>query len=179
MILLLVFLALITSPAKAQQSATPLNLQAVADLYIERNLELQAARYRLERTKADQIAARLRPNPGITVTAENFVFTGPTPFGRVYEVATSYSETIELGGKRKLRERAADATVSAAEAQFADAMRRGVAAGERVLFEDVLGRLQGEVGRGEWQKFGPTLHVKQTRGRGSATTLTEPDKARV
>src|SRR5216117_1995339 len=121
----------------ASSHAQELTLDRVLTTYIEKNLEVQAARYRLERTKADQIAARLRPNPGITVTAENFVFTGPTPFSRLYEVATSYSETIELGGKRKLRERAADATVSAAEAQFDDAMRRGVAAVKRLYYEAV------------------------------------------
>src|SRR6266498_212784 len=118
MILLLVFLALVTSPATAQQTGAALTLQAVADLYIEKNLDLQAARYRLERTKADQIAARLRPNPGVTIAAENLPFSGPTPFRRLYEISTSYSETIELGGKRQLRERVADLTVSTAEAQF-------------------------------------------------------------
>src|SRR5207249_9862325 len=106
--------SLLTVVAHSQEATGTLTLDQVIRTYIERNLELQAARYRLERTKADQIAARLRPNPGITLTAENFVLTGPTPFNRLYDVATSYSETIELGGKRKLRERAADATVSAA-----------------------------------------------------------------
>src|SRR5712691_11144210 len=103
---LFLFLTLFPLLAHAQDSPAPLTLPRVVNLYLERNLELEAARYRLERTKADQIAARLRPNPGLTVTAENFVLTGPTPFSRLYEVATSYSETIELGGKRKLRERA-------------------------------------------------------------------------
>src|SRR5881396_1984683 len=154
---------LFTVAAHSQESAGALTLDHVIRTYIERNLELQAARYRLERTKADQIAARLRPNPGITVTAENFVFTGPTPFSRLYEVATSYSETIELGGKRKLRERAADATVSAAEAQFSDAMRRGVAAVKRLYYEAVLARYNVEVASENRQMFGQLLQVNQSR----------------
>jgi len=154
---------LFTVAAASQESTGPLTLDRIVSTYIERNLELQAARYRLERTKADQIAARLRPNPGITVTAENFVFTGPTPFSRLYEVATSYSETIELGGKRKLRERAADATVSAAEAQFADAMRRGVAAVKRLYYEAVLARYNVEVASENRQMFGQLLQVNQSR----------------
>src|SRR5688572_24916626 len=102
MILLLVLMGLITVPGRAQQPAGPLNLQSVIDLYMQKNLDLQAARYRLERTKADQIAARLRPNPGLSVVAENLAFSGPTGFGRLFEISTSYSETIELGGKRQL-----------------------------------------------------------------------------
>ncbi|PYS44418.1 MAG: hypothetical protein DMG13_33875 [Acidobacteria bacterium] len=154
LIVSIALIMLFTVAAASQESTGPLTLDRIVSTYIERNLELQAARYRLERTKADQIAARLRPNPGITVTAENFVFTGPTPFSRLYEVATSYSETIELGGKRKLRERAADATVSAAEAQFADAMRRGVAAVKRLYYEAVLARYNVEVASENRQMFG-------------------------
>src|SRR5213596_3149883 len=122
---------LFTVAAASQESTGPLTLDRIVSTYIERNLDVQAARYRLERTKADQIAARLRPNPGFTITAENFAFSGPTPFHKIYEVAASYSETIELGGKRQLRERVADRTVSVAEAQFADALRRGVASVKR------------------------------------------------
>ena len=163
LIVSIALIMLFTVAAASQESTGPLTLERIVSTYIERNLELQAARYRLERTKADQIAARLRPNPGITVTAENFVFTGPTPFSRLYEVATSYSETIELGGKRKLRERAADATVSAAEAQFADAMRRGVAAVKRLYYEAVLARYNVEVASENRQMFGQLLQVNQSR----------------
>ena len=163
LIVSIALIMLFTVAAASQESTGPLTLDRIVSTYIERNLELQAARYRLERTKADQIAARLRPNPGITVTAENFVFTGPTPFSRLYEVATSYSETIELGGKRKLRERAADATVSAAEAQFADAMRRGVAAVKRLYYEAVLARYNVEVASENRQMFGQLLQVNQSR----------------
>ena len=152
-----------TVSGHSQEAAGPLTLERVVSTYVERNLELQAAQYRLERTRADQIAARLRPNPGITVTAENFVVSGPTPFRRLYEVATSYSETVELGGKRKLRERVADLTVSAAEAQFADAMRRGVAAVKRLYYDAVLARYSVEVATENRQTFIQLLELNQTR----------------
>ena len=83
--------------AYSQTPAPPLTLNGVVSLYIEHNLELQAARYRLERTRADQIAARLRPNPGLTITGENLRVSGPVIAGGLYEIGTTYSETIELG----------------------------------------------------------------------------------
>src|SRR5438132_11288054 len=116
----LMLVALLAIDGWPQDAAHPLTLQRVVDTYVAENLELQAAQYRLERTRADQIAARLRLNPGLTVTADNLRVGGPVPFRALYEVAASYSETIELGGKRKLRQRVADLTVSAAEAQFDD-----------------------------------------------------------
>src|SRR5262245_32314452 len=134
MIFLLVCFALVDSPSMAQQPTVQLSLQAVVERYMEKNLELQAARYRLERTKADQIAARLRPNPGLTVAAEKFPFSGPTPFGELYEISGTYTETIELGGKRQLRERVAELTLSTAEVQFEDTMRRGLAEVKRLYY---------------------------------------------
>jgi len=163
LILALAFLILVTSPAPAQQPVAPLNLQTVIDRYMEKNLDLQAARYRLERTKADQIAARLRPNPGLTVSAEKFRLTGPTPFGRIYEVSAAYSETIELGGKRELRERVADLTVATAEAQFEDAMRRGLAEVKRLYYDALLARHNVEVTNENRQTFEQLVQFNLTR----------------
>jgi cobalt-zinc-cadmium efflux system outer membrane protein len=156
-------MTLFATPAHSQDSPAPLSLQSIVSTYIERNLELQAARYRLERTRADQIAARLRPNPGLTITAENFVISGPVSFSKLYEVATSYSETIELGGKRQLRQRVADLTVSTSEAQFADAMRRGLAAVKRLYYDAVLARYNVEVANENRQTFVQLVQFNQTR----------------
>jgi len=149
--------------AHAQQSAAPLTLEGAVTTYVERNLELQADRYRLERTKADAIAARLRPNPGLSITAENLKFTGPVAFGRLYEVGLAYSETIELGGKRKLREQVAAATISAAEARFADAMRKGIAEVKRLYFQAVLARRDIQVAAENQQMFQQLVQLNLVR----------------
>jgi len=149
--------------AHAQQSAAPLTLEGAVTTYVERNLELQADRYRLERTKADAISARLRPNPGLSITAENLKFTGPVAFGRLYEVGVAYSETIELGGKRKLREQVAAATISAAEARFADAMRKGIAEVKRLYFQAVLARRDIQVAAENQQMFQQLVQLNLVR----------------
>src|SRR5438093_1660646 len=135
------------------QDASPLTLSRVVSLYIERNLELQAERYRLERTRADAIAARMRPNPGLSVMGENLRVSGPVPASRLYELSATYFETIELGGKRKLREQVAAGTISAAEARFADAMRKGIAEVKRLYFQAVLARRDIEVATENRQMF--------------------------
>src|SRR5262249_42934952 len=137
-------MASIVNVVHAQEQA-PLNLERIVNMYLERNLELQAARYHLERTRADQIAAHLRPNPSLSITAKNWRVSGPTEAARLNEFGASYFETIELGGKRAARERVAAATISVAEARFADAMRRGMAEVRRLYFEAVLARRSIEV----------------------------------
>src|SRR5436309_15631351 len=162
-ILLLPCLGLVTSAASAQQQPEPLTLQRVTNLYPIQNLEIQAARYRLERTRADQIAARLRPNPAVTVSGENIKIDGATPFRRLYELSMTYSETIELAGKRELRQRVADLTVSTAEAQFADTMRRGAAAVKRLYYDAVRPRYSVEVAADNQQTLAQLVQFNQTR----------------
>ena len=65
-----------------------------------------------------------RQKAGLTISAQNLKINGPAPPPNgLYEVEAAYAETIELGGKRKLRENAADLSVSTAEARFADTLR--------------------------------------------------------
>jgi cobalt-zinc-cadmium efflux system outer membrane protein len=145
------------------QDSPPLTLEQVTSMYIERNLELQAARYRLGRTRADQIAARLRPNPTVSVTAENLPFSGPVGFDRLYEIGASYSETIALGGKRTLRQRVAESSVSAAQARYADAMRQGLAEVKRLYFQAVLAKQDIEVATENRQMFQQLVQLNLAR----------------
>jgi cobalt-zinc-cadmium efflux system outer membrane protein len=153
LIAMLAMLTMFAANLEAQEPTGTLTLERAITSYMDRNLELQAERYRLERTKADAIAARLRPNPGVSVTAENFKFSGPVPFSKLYEVAVIYSDTIELGNKRQLREQVAMATISSAEARFADAMRKGIAEVKRLYFQAVLARRDIEVANENQQMF--------------------------
>ena len=107
-------------------------------MYIERNLELQAARYRLERTRADQIAARLRPNPTLSITPRTFGSPGRQKPLACTKSAPPIPKPSSSAARRAVRERVADATVSAAEARFADAMRQGLAEVKALYFEAVL-----------------------------------------
>lgn len=160
---LLIFGLAAAVTAYSQVPAPPLTLNGVVGLYIEHNLELQAARYRLERTRADQIAARLRPNPGLTITGDNLRVSGPVIAGGLYELGATYSETLELGGKRAARERVADAAVSVAEARFADAIRQGVAEVKRLYFEAVLARRSIEVATENRETFEQLVRLNLAR----------------
>lgn len=163
-LLLVAFLVSVSaSTLFAQQPSPPLNLQRVMETYVRNNLELQAGRHRVERARADQIAARLRPNPGITVIAEDLAVSGPIPASFLYEIGTIYTETIELGGKRDLRMKAADATLSAAEAQFEDTMRRGLAEVKRLYFEALLARYNVELTTENRQTFAQLVQFNLTR----------------
>ncbi len=133
-------------PGQAAQLdfSSPLTLDWVLARFLERNLAVEAARYRVESARADQIAARLWPIPTVTFAAENLKVAGNSPFtvpfNRLYEVGPTYAQPIELGGKRRLRTEVADLGVSRAEAQLADVLRQRMAEVKHAYYEAVLAR---------------------------------------
>ena len=146
-----------------QTNPEPLTLDDAIGLYLERNLEVEAARLEIEMVRADVVAARLRPNPDISITAENFRVGGDTPLNRLYEVAASYSETIELGGKRRLRSAVANLSVSVAEARLADTLRRGISQVRRLYYEAVLSRGQVVIAMENRDAFDDFVQYNQVR----------------
>jgi len=105
--------------------------------------------------------------------------SGPTAAARLNEFGASYSETIELGGKRAARERVAAATISAAEARFADAMRRGMAEVRRLYFEAVLARRSIEVAKDNQQTFQQLVQLNLTRFQQGAIAEADVIKVRL
>jgi len=172
-------LLLIQSASAFAQQVPDLTLQRVVDTYIQNSLELQTARFKLERSRADQIATRLRPNPSLSITAENMAVSGPTPFGDLYEIGATYTDTFELGGKRSLRENAANASISAAEAQFEDTMRRGLAEIKRLYYEALLARQSVEVAIESRQTFDQLVQFNVTRFQEGAIPELELIKVRL
>jgi cobalt-zinc-cadmium efflux system outer membrane protein len=135
----------VSAPAEGQQAqseffSSPLTLDRVIDRFLQRNLSIEAARYQVDVARAEQIAARIRPNPGFTFSAENLKVSGDTPFNRLYEVSTTYAQTFELGGKRRLRREVADLIVSVADARLADVLRVRMFEVKRAYYEAVLTR---------------------------------------
>jgi cobalt-zinc-cadmium efflux system outer membrane protein len=174
-----IWITLVVVSASGQTTAPSLTLDRIVSLYVENNVELQAARYRLERTRADQIAARLRPNPTLSIAAENLRVSGPVIAGGLSEYSAAYSETIELGGKRAARERVANATVSAAEARFADSMRQGIAEVKRLYFQAVLARRNIEVATENRQTFEQLVELNVVRLREGAIPEADLIKVRL
>jgi cobalt-zinc-cadmium efflux system outer membrane protein len=171
---------LLPGVSRAQSTVGPLTLQRVVEAYVAKNLELQAAQFRLERTRADQIAAALRPNPALTITAQNLKVNGPPPPANgLYEIEAAYSETIELGGKRKLRENVADLAVSAAEAQFADSLRRGIAEVKKMYFDILLARYSVDIAVENRQTFEQLVQFNLTRFQQGAIAESEVIRVRL
>jgi len=110
-------------PATAQS----LTIAQAVDEALQHNLSLLAERSQLTIAGAQMVGARLRPNPVVSVSADHLDVLG-TGFddannGGPPEIAWRIDVPFERGGKREARVALASIVRSAAEAQFADAMR--------------------------------------------------------
>ncbi|MEP7272558.1 MAG: TolC family protein [Acidobacteriota bacterium] len=147
--------------------ASPLTLDRVLARFLERNLAVEAGRYRVEGSRAEQIAARLRPNPSLTVSTENIKVNGNSPFtvpfARLYEAGPTYTQTIELGGKRQRRIEVADMTVSVAEAELADVLRLRLFGIRRAFYEALLAGFALELIEEQRRYFGELVQLNQVR----------------
>lgn len=81
----------------------PLSLQRVLELAGLDSPSLEAAQADVDAAEAARVVAGLRPNPSITIEAENVAGSGPYRGTESLETTTSFALPVELGGKRSAR----------------------------------------------------------------------------
>jgi outer membrane protein, heavy metal efflux system len=122
---------LITFNAQAQNQA--LSVDEVLSLFYQRNLDLIAAQYNIDQSVADAIIASAIPNPAFGFQMlelsrnlnNNSVATGGCTQNTSCGPAQyySFSQLIEVAGKRGLRIQSSGFAIQAAESDFRDAIR--------------------------------------------------------
>jgi cobalt-zinc-cadmium efflux system outer membrane protein len=172
-------LAVIVPVSVAAQADAPLTLDRAVEKFLQRNLAVEAARHRVDVARAERLAARVRPNPTVTLSAENLRVSGPTSAGELYEVGTTYSHPIELGGKRARRSDVAEATVAVAEAELADTLQRRLLDLKRAFHEVVLARHAVEQATETRRALDSLVTLNETRFRAGAVAEGEVIKALV
>ncbi|MBX7222504.1 MAG: TolC family protein [Blastocatellia bacterium] len=107
-----------------------LTLEQAETLLLQRNLTVAGSKYQIEVNQAARLLAAYKPNPVLTVGAEQLNLAAPHVF---YQTDSNLAaqgtytlrvdKIIERGGKRELRTQQADALVEAAKAQMRDTCR--------------------------------------------------------
>jgi cobalt-zinc-cadmium efflux system outer membrane protein len=118
-----------------------LSLDGATEQFLRKNLAVEAARLQVGIAEAERIGARLRPRPGLTVSAENLRLSGETPANRLHEYGISFAQPFELGNRKALRMEVAERTVSVSEARLTEVLRRQLFDLKRTYYESVLARV--------------------------------------
>ncbi|WP_447954237.1 TolC family protein [Sphingopyxis chilensis] len=98
--------------------AQPLSLDQAVERAIAASPEISAGEAGVDAARADQIQARVRPNPTISVDMDNAAGTGGYGLFKQSEMTVTYSQPIERGGKRSARMALAERGVVLAEAHW-------------------------------------------------------------
>src|SRR5262245_59244774 len=143
-------------PVTSSQVDVPrqLTLEAAEQLLMQYHLTVSAARYGVDNARAQRLIAAVRPNPTLTLGAEQFDLAAP---GRnLFSNSTSAAnrtytarldQVFERGNKRALRTAAAELQVQAAEAQVLDIIRAQVLQLRQAFYTAVLARDNVRVAR--------------------------------
>ena len=109
----------VASPQDQRQPPKRLiTLADAIDIFMQRNLQLVAARYDIDTAEAEKLTARLRPNPQVTVALSGLPLSlrGPLISEQTYDY--TITQSFELGGKRGKRIDVADKNIDVTRAQF-------------------------------------------------------------
>lgn len=121
----------------ASAHAAPLTIAQAIERAIAAAPLLRANEAAIVGAQAGRVQAGIRPNPSVTLEAENFTGTGNYSVLDQSEITASYNQTIERGGKRAARLALADSDIAVAQAAVA-VTRLDLAAQVQRAFLDVL-----------------------------------------
>lgn len=170
-ILLLVFsmLTCVAGQTSSPQAAlTPqgleyVTLESATEQFLRKNLTVEAARLEIGVAEAERVGARLRPRPGLTVSAENLRISGPTPADRLYEFGATVAQPIELGNRKTVRIELAERTVAVSEARLTEVLRRQLFDLKRTYYESVMARAILDLEKENRDNFEGLLRFNKTR----------------
>lgn len=117
-------LAFLAPPALAEDAtaARPLVLREVLARVLRESPELAAQNWEIRAAEARILQAGLRPNPELSLEAENFTGSGAYKNGEEAERTLRLSQLVELGGKREAR--VAEATAGRAVSEWEYQVKR-------------------------------------------------------
>lgn len=164
--LLTVFAAVSPRSVSAQVPSplpTTLTLSAANDRFLERNLNIEAAKLRVSGAEAARVAARFRPRPSMTISAENLKIGGPTQFDRLYEAGAVFTQPVELGGQRTARRELADRSVTVAEVQLTSVIRQKQLQMRVAFFEVLLAQALVDLEADNQTNFGELVRYNNVR----------------
>jgi cobalt-zinc-cadmium efflux system outer membrane protein len=177
--LLIIFLGILPLAAQSQAPVQTipgkLTLAEAENLLLQRNLTILASRYQIEASRAARLIASYKPNPVLTVGAEQFPFYSPLAdsYPRFFSTnpdagaqptyTLRFDKITERGGKREIRTDLADFQLKTAEAQMLDAVRTQLFQLRQAFNNAILARENLKLAEETEQQYGETERLTQVR----------------
>jgi cobalt-zinc-cadmium efflux system outer membrane protein len=160
---------------EAQTIPSRLTLAQAEDLLLQRNLTVAAARYQVEASRAARLIASYKPNPVLTLGAEQIPFNTPLPndVPRFFSTNSNagaqptytfrFDKITERGHKRELRTEQADFQLKTSEAQMLDSVRTQLFQLRQAFNNAILARQNLVLAQTTEQQYAQTEKLTQVR----------------
>jgi outer membrane protein, heavy metal efflux system len=163
--------ALLTaSPAwgQAPPAVTRVTLQQAVQMAVARNQALQAQRLAVEAVRADEVTAGLKPNIGVSFSADGFTPFSPRQINWDFlkndtSYSTSASYLFERGGKRQNRIAVAKSTTDVAQKTALDAERTLAFQTAQAFIDVLLAKSTLDLAQQNLKSFAGVVAVNQQR----------------
>src|SRR5262249_39595095 len=162
--------------AQSAQQTIParLTLADAENLLLQRNLTIMASRYQIEVARAARLIATYKPNPVVTLGAEQIPFSSPlNDLPRFFATDSNagaqptytfrFDKITERGGKRELRTEQADFQLKTSEAQMLDAIRTQLFQLRQAFNNAILARQNLILAQTTQQQYEQTEKLTQVR----------------
>jgi cobalt-zinc-cadmium efflux system outer membrane protein len=140
-----------------------INEQTAKAIFLKENLALLAARFHLEASEADLVAAKLLPNPQLSVNTSYInLVTKPIDYSSE-QTSFRLDQTIELGGKRSRRIDEATHSVESAKADFQDAIFQLLNDVKEAFLNVAFEQKSVALSRNDYELFAKSVEAAQLR----------------
>lgn len=165
---LFLFALLLWGSAHADSTSTPdsLTLPQAEQLLLARNREIQAAQRAVEGVRADAVSAAQRPNPTLSLGTSSISLDRASPgkaWDKQMDSVMRLDQTIERGGKRESRIRAAESAIRAGQADAADTVRMQRVALASAYYDLLLAQEKETINRHTAELYGASLKASELR----------------
>ena len=165
----------------AQMPDHPITLREALELLRANNPALAAGRLHLQATAANEITARLRPNPVLSSANEDFnVFDMPKldPVNG-QEYTENISELIERGGKRRYRIQSARLGTTVAQQGYQDSQRQLEFQVKQAFVSMLLAKSNLELARQNLDDYKQVVELNKFRAQAGDISQTDFNRIRL
>jgi outer membrane protein, heavy metal efflux system len=157
-----------------------ITLDQALDIFYKNNYDILISRYEIDKTYAEYVGAKLRPNPVLSANAQGLSFYKVYPQrSDETQLTLRIDQLIETAGKREIRTHSALATHEAIKLSYRDTIRNLLIGFYTVFYNLQLDRLNIEFGRYELARFDRTLEIAERRYNAGFLTLLDFTKIKL
>ena len=169
----------ISTVAFGQNTNTPITMVDALRIFRAENPNLASARLHREAIRANEITARLRPNPTLTTAKEDFDFFHPSQLNPSSDNTANISQVFERGNKRQFRIESARLGSQIAEDQYRDLLRQGELSVKQAFVAMLLAKSDLELALDNLRDYKKTVEISQSRFQAGDISGIDLDRIRL